>query len=195
MKQDIERANQQLLAALKRDTEIRQELEKRNKIFKGYDPDMRKCHEDNADLLEEYISQYGWPFPTKFGEKLHEAAWIIAIHAISRPQLLRKTLDIMAEALAKGEGVASAYARLVDRIALYEGRQQIYGTQFFPSPMGFYAKDLKDPENVDKRRAEIGLATFLEGKEECGAGEGGVITAAEMGQHEKDYIKFLKEVG
>lgn len=98
----------------------------------------------------------------------------------------------MAEALENGEDVASAYARLVDRIALYEGRQQIYGTQFFPGPKGFYAKDL---DNVDKKRAEIGLSTFLEGKEECGAGEGGVITAVAMEQYEKDYIKFLQEVG
>lgn len=59
MKQDIERANQQLLAALKRDTEIRQDLEKRKKIFKGYDSVMWKCHEDNAKLLEEYTGQYG----------------------------------------------------------------------------------------------------------------------------------------
>lgn len=195
MKQDIEIANQQLLAALKRDTEIRQDLEKRKKIFKGYDLVMRKCHEENAALLEEYIAQYGWPLPSKFGDELHETAWIIAIHAISRPKLIRKTLDIMAEALESGEDVASAYARLVDRIALYEGRQQIYGTQFFPSPKGFYAKDLKDPGNVDHRRMEIGLSTFLEGKEECGADAGGVITAEEMEQHEKDYIKFLYDVG
>jgi len=85
--------------------------------------------------------------------------------------------------------------RLFDRIALYEGRQQVYGTQFFPSPKGFYARDLEDPNNVDKRRVSIGLSSFIDGKKESGAEEGGVISEEEGKKYEQGYCAFLKEVG
>ncbi len=156
---------------------------------------MRECHEENANLLSRYVQKYGWLLPSKYGRKVHEAAWFIAIHAISKPEIVRQALNILNDALRKGEKVAGEYARLFDRIELYEGRQQIYGTQFFPSTKGFYARNLKDPINVDKRRSSIGLSTFLEGKKESGADKGGFITPEEEKNQEKQFIKFLKEVG
>jgi len=195
MVEDIEKANKQLINALKKDTEIREGLEKNGRIFKGYDPEMRKCHEENAQLLENYIRKYGWPFPSKFGHEVHEAAWFIAIHAISKPKLLKQTLNILKEGLDKGEKVASEYAKLFDRIALYEGGKQVYGTHFFPSPNGFYARNLEDSANVDKRRASLGLSSFLEGKIDVGADKGGFITEKEEKEHDESFTGFFKEVG
>ena len=106
----------------------------------------------------------------------------------------------MEHALHNGEPVAQEYAKLFDRIALYEGRQQRYGTQFVPSPTGWHAWDLEDPAQVDVRRAELGLSSFLEGKQECGAvedgfAEGGYIDATAKERYEAGYLEFLKEVG
>jgi len=71
---------------------------------------MRKCNEENAELLHHYINQHGWPLPSKFVHKLHETAWFIAIHAISKPKILKKALTILEDALHKGEKVAPEYA-------------------------------------------------------------------------------------
>ena len=192
---NVETACQLLLDACAYDMRVLAELEQAGTLHDGYNPKMRIVHEKNAILLERFIEQYGWPVPSKFGSKIHEAAWFIAIHAISRPDILRLALQLLEQALQNGELVAEEYAKLFDRIALFEGRKQCYGTQFSPSPTGWYAWDLEDPEHVDKRRASLGLSTFLAGKEACGAGAGGFISAAEQERYDVDFLLFLKEVG
>jgi hypothetical protein len=192
---EIQLACQNLIDAAAHDMEVFVELEKTNTLFNGYNPKMRLVHEQNAQLLEEFIMQYGWPLPLTFGKDVHEAAWLIAIHAISKPGMLKSTLQLLEQALQAGQPVAEEYAKLFDRIALYEGRKQYYGTQFFPSPMGWIARDLLDPENVDERRALLGLSTFLEGKQACGAVQGGIIDETEMERYNTDFLIFLKDSG
>jgi hypothetical protein len=70
----------------------------------------------------------------------------------------------------------------------------MYGTQFSPSPTGWVAWDLYDPEHVDDRRKALGLSSFLENKQECGAGEGGFATAEELESYDVFWKAFLKEV-
>ena len=197
---DSKVASQMLLDAIAYDLRTLAELEQTSQLFDGYHPKMRAIHEQNAELLESFIAQYGWPLPSKYGVNIHEAAWMISIHAISKPQLLKSTLQMLEQALHNGEPVAQEYAKLFDRIALYEGRQQRYGTQFAPSPTGWHAWDLEDPAQVDARRAALGLSSFLAGKQECGAvedgfGDGGFIDATAKERHEAGYLVFLKEVG
>ncbi len=174
---------------------FRAELEEVGLLNEGYHPQMHAIHEENAALLEDFLHHYGWPYPSKYGKEVHEAAWMIAIHAISKPALLRKVLQILEEALKSGEPVANEYTKFYDRIALYEGRQQVYGTQFAPSPTGWVAWDLYDPKHVDERRKAFGLSSFLENKQECGAGEGGFATEEELERYDTFWKAFLKEVG
>jgi len=195
MKSDFKKDTSALFEAVERDKQMFAELEKTGKLHKGYDPAMRALHEQNAVLLEQFFDTYGWPIPSQFGGEVHEAAWFIAIHAISKPHILKRALHLLEQALHNGEQVAQEYAKLFDRIELYEGRKQRYGTQFAPSPAGWYAWDLEDPEQVDVRRAALGLSTFLEGKEACGAGEGGFISQEEQDCFEADFLLFLQETG
>lgn len=186
---------QALIDARDQDMALYYELEKAGILFDGYNPAMRALHEKNAQLLETFLAKYGWPAPSKYGAEIHEAAWMIAIHAISKPNLLRRVMQLLKHELEAGKPVAEQYAKLFDRIALYEGRQQIYGTQFYPSPTGWYAHNLFEPEHVDERRATLGLCSFLQGKKECGADEGGFIDAAAVEKYEADFAAFIKEVG
>lgn len=185
---------QDLIDAAKRDMEYLAQLKEDDVLF-TYNPGMRAIHEENAKLLEKFLDTYGWPYPSQYGHEVHYAAWLIAIHAISKPELLKKVLAILEKALHAGEAVANEYAKLSDRVGLYEGRGQVYGTQFFPSLHGWYARELIDPEHVDERRATLELSTFEENKKEVGAGEGGFMDEALMREDEKRYIAFLKEVG
>ena len=185
---------QKLIDAAKRDMEYLAALEEKEILF-TYNPGMRAIHEENAQLLQQFLNEYGWPMPSKYGHEVHYAAWLIAIHAISQPALLKRVLNILEDALAAGESVANEYTKLYDRIGLYEGRGQTYGTQFFPSPQGWYARELDDPQHVNERRASLGLSTFEENKQEVGAGEGGYMSAEHMAENEKRFQSFLKEVG
>jgi hypothetical protein len=192
---DIKQACQKLQEATEYDMRVRAQLEKAGLLDDGYNSTMRVVHESNAQLLETFVVAYGWPYPSKYGKKIHRAAWFIAIHAISRPHILRMALQLLKDALDKGETVATEYAKLFDRIALYEGGQQYYGTQFWPSTNGWYAYNLYEPEQVDERRKQLGLSTFLEGKKECGAGEGGIITQEEIERDDAHFNSFLREYG
>lgn len=192
---DIKQACKKLQQATEHDMRVRAELEKAGLLNDGYNPTMRAVHESNAQLLEAFIAHYGWPYPSKYGKKIHRAAWFIAIHAISRPHILRMALQLLKDALDAGEAVATEYAKLFDRIALYEGRQQYYGTQFWPTTTGWSAYNLYEPEHVDERRKQLGMSTFLEGKKECGADTGGIVTQEEMERDNAHYNSFLREYG
>ena len=191
----IDRDCERLLQGLERDKKRYFELEKAGLLDEGYDPQMRSIHEENADLLIEFIKKYGWPYPTTFGSAIYEAAWMIAIHSISRPVFMKQVFKILEQALAVGEPVASEYVRFYDRIALFEGRQQVYGTQLYPSPQGWVARDLCDPDHVDERRKSLGLSTFLEHKAYVGADQGGFIDESKQKAYDDYWTEFLKDVG
>lgn len=65
----------------------------------------------------------------------------------------------MREAVKKGNASSSNLALLEDRVALRQGKKQIYGTQVTKDEVTgeSYVLPLEDPDNVDKRRAEVGL--------------------------------------
>ena len=68
----------------------------------------------------------------------------------------------MKEAVKQDKAKAADLALLEDRIAIKEGKKQIYGSQLKADSLTgeIYVLPLIDPENVDKRRAEIGLETM-----------------------------------
>ena len=69
----------------------------------------------------------------------------------------------MREAVKNRKASPADLALLEDRVALREGRKQIYGSQVHGSPDGKnWISPLEDPDNVDKRRAEVGLGPLAE---------------------------------
>jgi uncharacterized protein DUF6624 len=70
-----------------------------------------------------------------------------------------KYLPIIREAVRNGNAKATSLALLEDRVALHQGKKQIYGSQVswnMKTNTSFVAP-LIDPDNVDKRRAAVGL--------------------------------------
>ena len=65
----------------------------------------------------------------------------------------------MREAVKNKNANSSSLALLEDRVALREGRKQMYGSQigYDDKTNKSYVLPLEDPDNVDKRRAEVGL--------------------------------------
>ena len=70
-----------------------------------------------------------------------------------------KYLPMMRDAVKSGKAKRSSLALLEDRVALKQGRKQVYGSQISwnMKTNTYYVLPLADPDAVDKRRAEMGL--------------------------------------
>ena len=153
-----EKLRQDLISMAEEDLRVREELAATGELFEGYHPKMEAVHLKNAARLTEMIEQYGWLGKSKVGEKGAKAAWLIAQHAIGNPSLQRKVLRLIEEEVRRGEVPAYQAAYLEDRIRFFEGKPQIYGTQFNWNERGEMSpQEILQPENIDERRAEAGL--------------------------------------
>lgn len=100
----------------------------------------------------------GWPGRSLVGEDGAEAAWMLAMHTMPEPDVLRRCVRMMTEAADAGEVDPSWVPTLVDRLSLVERGLQIYGTTICRQPDGtFAAPNLEDPDRVDERRRAVGL--------------------------------------
>jgi hypothetical protein len=147
-----------LIAAARRDLETRTRLAATGELFEGYHPEMEAVHLENAALVDRVIDAIGWPGRRALGDEAAGAAFLIVQHAISRPDLQRRALALMLEAIPEGQANALDAAYLADRIAVMEGRPQTFGTQFDWNEQGLLAPaPIAEPEGVDERRASVGL--------------------------------------
>ncbi len=153
---EIAAAASALIEAAGRDLAIREQLARTGELGKsGYHPQMEAVHRDNVALLKTVLAEYGWPNAARFGVDAADAAWLVAQHAIGDPPLQRQALAALA---ALDEVEPWRVAMLQDRIAVFEGRPQRYGTQYDWDEAGQLSpNEIEDVANVDALRAAIGL--------------------------------------
>ncbi len=152
----------ELLAMAANDLRVRKELAADGSLFAGYHPRMQAVHDNNAARLTEILDRQGWPGRSLVGDQAAHAAWLILQHAIGHPFLQRRGLAMLRGALP-GEVSALEIAMLEDRILTFEGKAQIYGTQFDWDEEGeLNPLPIEQPEAVDRRRAEVGLGPLAE---------------------------------
>jgi hypothetical protein len=123
---------------------------------------IKKADTLNLEIVTSIIDKQGWLGPDEIGFKGSQALFLVIQHADLPTQ--EKYLPIIREAAKQGKTLASNLAILEDRVALRQGKKQIYGSQvWIDSKTGKkFVQPLEDPENVDKRRAEVGLPTMNE---------------------------------
>jgi len=155
----IDDLHSELLAMREEDLRVRQELLDAGELGGAYVPRMEAVHVKNVARLRELIAQHGWPAEDIAGKDGAEAAWLIAQHAVGEPEFQHQALDLLRTCAAEGRTPAWHAAYLEDRIALYEGRPQRFGSQWIDDPRDGRARPwtLADPEHVNELRASIGL--------------------------------------
>jgi hypothetical protein len=121
---------------------------------------MMRVDEDNTAWLTELTARRGWPGRTLVGEDGAHAAWLLAQHADRESQ--PAFLDLLRAAVAAGEASVTDLAYLDDRVRMRAGQPQLYGTQFIHDEQGLRPWAIEDPENVDQRRASVGLGPFAD---------------------------------
>lgn len=140
------------------DSQVREELAKESLLGDGYAPQMEAVHQRNAARLEAMVEEHGWPGRSLAGEDGAEAAWKTLQHAISRPDLIRRCLPLLQEAAATGEVPDWQPAYVLDRIRFFEGKPQVYGTQYDLDEEGFSKLwPVEDPAGVNEKRKSVGL--------------------------------------
>ena len=111
----------------------------------------------NQIKVKKILDERGWLGPDVIGNQGNSTLFLVIQHADIETQ--EKYLPMMREALTKGNAIAPNLALLEDRIALRKGGRQIYGSQIGQDQetKEYYVLPLEDPDNVDQRRAKVGL--------------------------------------
>ncbi len=111
----------------------------------------------NVIKVMKILDEKGWVGADVVGSQANQTLYLVIQHADLKYQ--QKYLPMMREAVKKGNAKSRNLAYLEDRVALAQGGKQIYGSQIWTHPVtkkNFIAP-LEDPDNVDKRRREVGL--------------------------------------
>lgn len=145
------------------DLALREKLIQSRQLSNGYNEEMKELHNRNAKILSDIIDIIGYPTIDKVGKEANEATWLIIQHSIGQPEFMKKCAKLLEEAVSENKADPKSLAYLTDRIAVFEGKEQLYGTQFDWDEQGNLSPNPFDDLNkVNKRRKSIGLNTLEE---------------------------------
>jgi hypothetical protein len=122
---------------------------------------VHKLDSVNQQKIETLIDKYHWPKNNEIDKEGSNTIFLVIQHAKLAMKL--KYLPLIKEAYKKNMITGQEVALLEDRIAMFQHKKQIYGSQLIGDGTGkYYIAPLGDPDNVDKRRAEMGMPSMNE---------------------------------
>ena len=131
------------------------EMQANNKIIRVW---------DSLNLIEikNVLDSRGWLGTDVIGEKGNLALFLVIQKADLSTQL--QYLPLMREAVSSGKAENAALALLEDRVAIRQGKGQIYGSQMKKDPETdtYYVLPLTEPDKVNDRRVKMGLEPIEE---------------------------------
>jgi len=117
----------------------------------------------NREEFTKIFKEIGY-ISSKYSKEIQLAAFLIVQHMPKEDTpFMKQYLSLMKNDL--GNINPLNYAQLVDRVRIYEGKNQLYGTQFtsIEGKRGKYRlHKVYNSKEVDKRRKEIGLEPLKE---------------------------------
>lgn len=160
----------ELFVRMERDQEMRRKLVARqgngsDGVPTTFDPavvaELMKVDRENRLWLADQIEKHGWPGRSLVGTDGAHAAWLLVQHADQDPDFQQRCLDLMTAA-GPEEVNGSDIAYLTDRVLVAQKKPQRYGTQASMVDGKIEIGECEDPENLDIRRAEVGLPPVAE---------------------------------
>jgi len=120
----------------------------------------------HAARLKEIVDCIGWPTRGTVGLEATEGAYLVIQHAGHDTAFQERCLEMMHDLVSRGELPAPYIALLTDRILVFNGQPQIYGTQMTlardsegvmrPIPI----TTIEQPDQLDERRAAMGMPPY-----------------------------------
>lgn len=161
---DSKQLKKELIAIWEEDQAIRNKYNQARKKYGEGSPNLTEIlkimrSKDSIHLVRvtSILDEKGWIGIDKIGTQANQTLFLIIQHSNLKTQ--QKYLPMMREAVKEGKTKNSWLALLEDRVALGEGRKQIYGSHVFwcADKQKNYVAPLDDPANVDGRRKSVGL--------------------------------------
>jgi hypothetical protein len=116
----------------------------------------------NLAQVEAIIQHYGWPGKSLVGAEGNMIVWMVIQH--SELQTQEKYFPLMKKSVDQKESRACDLAYLEDRILMYKGKKQLYGSQIMINQKTGAQEiwPVEDEKNLNARRAQVGLESMEE---------------------------------
>lgn len=113
----------------------------------------------NVVQVSAILDKYGWLGADQIGEWATRGIWLVIQHADGDLKAQQKYLPLLRATVKRGQASKEYLALLEDKVAVNEGRKQLYGSQMYRDSITLisHVSPIADPESVDKRRAKMGL--------------------------------------
>jgi hypothetical protein len=137
---------------------------------------IRAIDRAHAARLSQIVDAIGWPTRELVGVEGAQGAFVVVQHAGHDPELQNRCLALMVDQVEQGKLPAPYVALLTDRVRLFAGQPQVFGTQMtFQTGADGVARcapavAIEDEANLDARRQLMGLPphdTFIAQLEEA----------------------------
>jgi hypothetical protein len=139
------------------DKALHAELAAAGEINESFHPRVEELHRAHASRLRQMIAVFGWPGRALVGESGSRAAWRIAMHSYAEPAFMRLCRDHIDRATQADDAPRWQFALIDDRIRVFEGRPQRYGTQLRHGAGGVEPYPLEDESRINSMRMQAGL--------------------------------------
>lgn len=125
---------------------------------------MRSTDSLNFFKLQALFNQYGFVHIDMIDSASAHNFWLLVQHQDKHPDFQQEVLVQIHSYCLKGLASVYDYVYLLDRVRINTDRLQVYGTQVIlkDDSTGFMTKPVIDPENLNKRRKEVGLFSIEE---------------------------------
>ncbi|WP_309091549.1 DUF6624 domain-containing protein [Phenylobacterium sp.] len=144
-------------------------LEEKRAAIRELGRELAPMDEDNTRYLKGVLPADGWFRISRDGDETARNAWLIVQHSQDRA-FQQEVLKRM-EPLAKiGEVRGADFALLYDRLEVFAGRPQRYGSQASCENGVTTLHTLEDASKVDEWRRSVGLGPLEEYKTRLGVG-------------------------
>jgi hypothetical protein len=118
----------------------------------------------NMIVLKKIFKEYGFMGIEEVGKQGSSNFWLMMQHCDRDPKFQEEVLSEMKKHIERKNANPSNYAYLIDRVNVNTGKPQVYGTQMTinKEQSSYEPKPVVEPENLNKRRSEVGLSTIEE---------------------------------
>lgn len=113
----------------------------------------------NALFVADVLKKYGFPTAQMVGRKGVMEFFMLVQHSHS-PELIREALGKARPLMLRGEMARHDYALMIDRLRMYQGKDQIYGSQVSEDGGKVEALPIQDRASVDRRREIMEMEPF-----------------------------------
>jgi uncharacterized protein DUF6624 len=158
----------ELLEMMRVDQEARKSLDLNDKTsWPEVVKTLERIDRRHTERMKAIVAEHGWPGTSTVGRDGASAAWLLVQHAgKAELEFMERSLELIEAAATRGEASPKDVAYLLDRVRMYQGKPQRFGTQFTQGADGrMVPHPIEDEAHLDQRRKALGMSSMSEQQE------------------------------